>query len=436
MSAPAFVSAPFSRRTWAEFLYAVVGLPLCIFGFVLTVVGLSLGTGLSVIYLGLWVWAGTVLIGRGLGALDRGLLNSLLHERIATPRRPPKERGLWGRLHRRLTDPVGWRGIGFQLVRFPLAVATFAVTVTFWATTLGAMTYWAWYRYLPTQTDQTGKQHRAWAIYYNDQTRHGYWVDTPKRVAVCTIAGVVFFWLTPWIVRGFVAMIRALGRALLGPVSMGQRVRDLEESRTQAVTTATERLRGIERDLHDGTQARLVALAMNLGQVKEDLDNADADASAAERVRILISDMHQQTKDTLAELRDIARGIHPAILDNGLEAALASLASRAPFPVRVEVSLPQRPTPTTETITYFIAAELLTNAVKHSAAHSADIAITEEHGLVRLRVSDDGRGGALRGAGSGLEGVATRLAAVDGELELDSPVGGPTVAVATLPLRA
>jgi len=429
-----FVSAPFRRRTWAELLYVLVGLPLCVVGFALTIAGLAYGGGLSLIYIGLWVVAGTVLLGRGFGALDRGLLNSLLHERIAVPRRPPKAHGVWGRLRRRLTDPVGWRGLAFQVVRFPLEVATFVVTVTFWALTLGAMSYDIWYRYLPGEVDQYGVTHHGASFYYNDATRHGYWVDTPKRIVVCTLAGVVFFWLTPWIVRGFVAMHRALGRALLGPVSMNQRVRDLEETRTEAVTSATERLRGIERDLHDGTQARLVALAMNLGQVKEDLDNGDEEA--AERVRMLIADAHQQTKDTLAELRDIARGIHPAILDNGLEEALVSLAGRAPFPVRVEVSLPERPTPTAETIAYFIAAELLTNAVKHSAARYAEISLAAENGRLRLRVSDDGRGGALRGAGSGLDGVGRRLAAVDGELELDSPVGGPTTAVATLPLRA
>lgn len=429
-----FVSAPFRRRTWAELLYALVGLPLSIIGFALTIVGLVYGTGLSVIYLGLWVVAGTVLLGRGLGVLDRGLLNSLLHERIAVPRRPPKAAGVWGRLRRRLTDSAGWRGLAFQIVRFPLAIVTFVISVTFWVLTLGAMSYAVWYKYLPGEVDQYGVTHHGAQFYYNDATRHGYWVDTPKRIVVCTLAGVVFFWLTPWIVRGFVAMHRALGRALLGPVSMNQRVRDLEESRGQAVNSATERLRGIERDLHDGTQARLVALAMNLGQAKEDLDNGDE--AAAERVRMLIADAHQQTKDTLAELRDIARGIHPAILDNGLEAALFSLASRAPFPVGVEVALPERPTPTSETIAYFIAAELLTNAVKHSAARSADISLSAQNGRLRLCVSDDGRGGALLGAGSGLDGVGRRLAAVDGELDIDSPVGGPTVAVATLPLRA
>jgi signal transduction histidine kinase len=430
-----FISAPFRRRTWAEFLYALIGLPLCIFGFVITIAGISLGTGLAATYLGLWVVALAVLIGRALGAMDRALLNSLLGERIATPRRQPPARGFWGRLRRRLSDPVGWRALAFQFVRFPLAVATFCVTVTFWAASLGASTYLIWRKYLPAQTDQYGTVHHAWALYYEDDTRHGYWVDTPTRKAVCTIAGIAFIWLTPWIVRGFVALQRALGRALLSPVSMNQRVRDLEESRAQALTAATERLRGIERDLHDGTQARLVALAMNLGQVKEDLEHADQQEAAA-RVRSLIANAHQQTKDTLAELRDIARGIHPAILDNGLEAALASLASHAPFPVSVEVSLPRRPTPTTETIAYFIAAELLTNAVKHSGARTARIAIAAGHETLRLCVADDGRGGALRGAGSGLEGVAARLAAVDGELELDSPIGGPTVITATLPLEA
>jgi signal transduction histidine kinase len=431
---PSFLTAPFNRRTWNELLYALIGLPLAIFGFTWAVTAVSVGAGVAPTVFGLWFLATAILSQRWLGALDRNLLGSLLGEQIAAPRPVRTARGKFDWARTRLSDPVAWRAWAYEIIRFPLAITTFAFTVAFWAAGLGGITYRIWYRYLPALYDQYGHAHHGMILFYNRTTRHGYWVDTTPRIIGLAAAGVLLFWLTPWITRGFVNLHRALGRALLGPVSMSRRVQDLEETRTRAVTAAADRLRGIERDLHDGTQARLVALAMNLGQVKEDLEVGDP--RTAERARELIDQAHRQTKEALVELRDIARGIHPAILDNGLEAALASLAANAPFPVSVGVELPQRPSPTSETIAYFTIAELLTNAVKHSGALGAQIIVTALNQTLRLVVTDDGRGGALRGGGSGLAGVADRLATVDGGLHITSPIGGPTTVSATLPLRA
>lgn len=431
---PGFFTAPFHRRTWSELLYAFAALPVACAGFVWAVTAISLGAGLAPTFFGFWVLAGAILSMRWLGAFDRHLLGALLGERITAPRPPRRATGGFGWLRARLTDPVAWRVLAFQFVRFPLAIATFTVAVTSWSIALGGVTYWFWRPFLPAQRDYNGVYHRGTEVFSDTATGHGYWLDTPQRVAALTAVGVLFWWLTPWIVRGLAAPHRALGRALLGPVSTSRRLHDLEESRTLAVASATDRLRGIERDLHDGTQARLVALAMNLGQVKEDLE--DTDPRAGERARELIARAHSQTKETLAELRGIARGIHPAILDNGLDAALASLASHAPLPVAVEVDLAERPSASSETIAYFTLAELLTNVVKHSGARSARIRVEGRDGTLRGSVADDGRGGALRGAGSGLAGVAQRLGTVDGELEIESPIGGPTVVTVTLPLRA
>lgn len=428
-----FWRTPFHRRAWAELLYGLIGLPLGVVGFSLSVTFLFAGIGTVVTVIGIFLLAFTVIFSRWLAAMDRSLLNGLLGERIATPRRFRSERrGLLGRPLARLGDPVGWRGLAFQVVRLPLAVATFGFTVVFWAYTLGGMTYWFWRRFLPAQMGSDGHLHRAASLWNSDTS--GYWIDTWPRVTVTTVTGFALFWLAPWIVRGFVSVERSLGRGLLGPTSVSQRVRELEQTRSEAVTSSNEQLRKIERDLHDGTQARLVALAMHLGQAKEDL--ASDDPAAAERARTLIEGAHQQTKETLTELRDLARGIHPPILDNGLESALISLGARSPIRVNLGIELPRRPSTTTETITYFSIAELLTNAVKHSAASAISVRVRTRGEQISFSVADNGRGGAVLGGGSGLDGVQRRLATVDGTLEVDSPLGGPTTISGVLPFDA
>lgn len=428
-----FWRTPFTKRTWAELLYGLIALPLAVVGFSLSVTFLALGVGTVVTVIGIFVLAFAVVLWRWLGALDRGLLNGLLDERIQRPRRyRSTRRGFLGRPLSRLGDPVGWRGLAFQVVRLPLAMVGFVVTVTFWSITAAGLTYWIWYRFLPAQRGSDGQMHRAASLWNTDTS--GYWLDTWPRILVTALVGVALLWLTPWIVHGFVSIERALGRGLLGPVSVSQRVRELEQTRSDAVNTSNEQLRRIERDLHDGTQARLVALAMHLGQAKEDLASDDPEAAA--RARLLIEGAHQQTKETLTELRDLARGIHPPILDNGLESALVSLGARSPIRVNLNIDLPRRPSTTTETITYFSIAELLTNAVKHSAANAISVRVREQEGQVSFSVTDSGRGGAVLGGGSGLDGVARRLATVDGTLEVDSPLGGPTTISGVLPLEA
>jgi signal transduction histidine kinase len=423
-----FWNAPFRRRTWAELLFGLIGFPIAVFGFCVTVTLVSAGVGTAITVVGIFLLAFTVILGRWLGALDRAVLNGLLDARIPVPRRPvTKGSGLFGWLGARLRDGVGWRALAHQLLRFPLAVATFSVTVSFWAYSLGGLTYWIWYRFLPAQKGSDGLMHRG------AQFGSNYFVDTWPRVLVTTAIGLVLLWLTPWIVHGFASLERMLGGVMLKP-SASERVRELVQSRSDAVTSANEQLRRIERDLHDGTQARLVALAMNLGQAKEDL--ASDDPVAAERVRFLIEGAHEQTKETLTELRDLARGIHPAILDNGLEPALSSLGSRSPIRVTLGFDVPGRPSMTAETITYFAVAELLTNAIKHSAASAISVRVRQRGEQIVFSVADNGRGGAMLGGGSGLDGVQRRLATVDGTLEMDSPLGGPTTVTGILPYNA
>jgi len=186
-------------------------------------------------------------------------------------------------------------------------------------------------------------------------------------------------------------------------------------------------LRRIERDLHDGAQARLVALGMSLGMAEQKLAS---DPVAAQR---LLADARRGAHEALEDLRDLARGIHPPVLaDRGLEAAIAALADRTPIKVNVAVDVDRRPEPPVETAAYFVVAEALANAGKHSDADQVDIAVRREDDELVVEIVDDGRGGADP-AGNGLAGLARRVEALDGTLELTSPQGGPTTLRAVMP---
>jgi signal transduction histidine kinase len=236
----------------------------------------------------------------------------------------------------------------------------------------------------------------------------------------------------PWVVRGLVQLDRLLVSGLLGATTLTERVRDLEHIRTQTVDDAAARLRRIERDLHDGTQARLVALAMKIGLAKEELAGVNGPVDLAS-VRIAVDAAHQSAKAALVEVRDLARGIHPPALDRGLDAALATLAARSPVPVMLDVDLLTRPSPAVETIAYYCVAELLTNIAKHSGAHQARVTVGQSGERMRVRVTDDGDGGATQKGGTGLFGLAERVRTVDGRIDVESPVGGPTVIEIEMP---
>ena len=234
-----------------------------------------------------------------------------------------------------------------------------------------------------------------------------------------------------------------------------ERARELQERRARAVDESAARLRRIERDLHDGAQVRLTALAMALGEIKESLDAArrgrrrrggrgtgqregrsDGGIEEGTRTRMLVAAAHRNAKETLAELRDLVRGIHPPVLDRGLGAALGALTETSPVPVGLAVSITERPSPAIEAIAYFCAAELLANVAKHSGASRATVSVTGQDGRILMTVTDDGAGGARLAPGGGLAGLLERVQTVDGCLGIDSPAGGPTVIAITLPGHA
>jgi signal transduction histidine kinase len=213
-----------------------------------------------------------------------------------------------------------------------------------------------------------------------------------------------------------------------------ERARELQDRRARAVDDAAARLRRIERDLHDGAQVRLAALALALGEIKENLDAAAAGDQG--RMAMLVGAAHENAKETLAELRDLARGIHPPVLDRGLGAALSTLVEASATQVALSVSIAERPSPAIESIAYFCAAELLANVTKHSGASRATVTAGDQGGRLLMTVTDDGAGGASLAPGGGLAGLLERVQTVDGRLDIDSPPGGPTIITIELPSHA
>ncbi|MER6213012.1 sensor domain-containing protein [Streptomyces sp. NPDC001674] len=385
-SAPPPVRPAFDGATWKEIAHLLTNLPAALIGFVYTVVMLATAGGLAVTVVGLPVLLAGLRLSRALGVLERARARGLLGVRIDEPSPlpgPGRSGGFLPWLWSGIKDPVAWRTVLFELVRLPWGVLTFSIA----------------------------------------------------------LVGLFVLWpVLPYVVRVLANLDRAMVRGLLSPSDgLERRIAELESGRGVVVDTAAADLRRIERDLHDGAQARLVALAMGLGLAKEKLAE-DPEGAAA-----MVDEAHGEVKLALQELRDLARGIHPAVLtDRGLDAALSSVAARCVVPVRVAVRLEERPAEAIEGIAYFVVSELLQNVSKHAGARGAEVGVWREGSRLWVRVADDGRGGArLAGAagggvgvgGSGLAGLAERVRAVDGGFVVESPEGAGTVVVADLPWR-
>ncbi|UXY29240.1 sensor histidine kinase [Streptomyces sp. HUAS TT20] len=366
----------YDPHTWKEIAHLLVNLPMTLLGFTYAVTALFVSGMLTVTVVGFPLLAGALLGARQLGKLERARARGLLGVRVEEPSPLPlgKGGGLLQRLWLALKDPVGWRTLLYDLIRLPWGILTFVTVLT----------------------------------------------------------GLFVLWpVLPYIVRGLSNVDRVMVRGLLSPSDeLERRIAELESDRGVVVDTAAADLRRIERDLHDGAQARLVNLAMGLGLAKEKLLE-DPD-SAAE----MVAEAHGEVKLALQELRDLARGIHPAVLtDRGLDAALSSVASRCTVPVKVTADLESRPVAAIEGIAYFTVSELLQNISKHSGARSASVDVWRVEDRLLIQVWDDGRGGARLDGGSGMRGLAERLGAVDGLFDVASPPGGPTTVTAELPWR-
>ncbi|HWA66177.1 MAG TPA: sensor domain-containing protein [Mycobacteriales bacterium] len=411
-------------RTWGALAYCLFGFPLAIASFVFVVVSIAVSLGLSVTLVGLPLLGLAVAMSRGWGAAHRGLGRTFLGVEVVAPtvRRRP---GIVGYIGER----NGWRAILYMLLNFPLAIVEFVVAVSLFAYGLGGLTYPIWWHQVSQKVD--GKTVHGLAFGGGPNA----FADKPKWIWLIFAGGVALTVAWPWVLRGITRLDGVMIRGLLGPSEAERRIASLEETRSIAVDESAATLRRIERDLHDGAQARLVGLAMSLGMVKEELDGADSEIALA-RVRELVDTAHREAKGTIVDLRDLARGIHPPALDNGLPDALGTLTARSALPTSLRIDLPQRPSQAVETIIYFSTAELITNAVKHSGAHRISVDVRQVDHTVTLRVHDDGAGGAEAGQrlGSGLSGLADRVATVDGTMTIVSPVGGPTDITVSIPV--
>ncbi|WP_405586080.1 sensor histidine kinase [Streptomyces sp. NBC_01190] len=441
--APTALRAPVEARTWRELGYLLLNLPMGITGFVWTVTMLSLGAGLLITFIGLPVLVVALGGCRAIGFAERARARALLRLPIEEPGPVrTKGRGFFPWVGAQLGSGVNWRHAVYCLLHFPWGVFTFSVAVTLFTSGWGLLTYPLWHWAAPVYIGQQGVQA------YGDGGHRGWWLHTPLDLTLSVVAGALLVLALPWLVRGMAYVDRMLVAGLLGPSPLDTRVTELESDRGVVVDTAAADLRRIERDLHDGAQARLVALAMDLGMAKEKLLEDPAVGAA------MVEEAHGEVKIALQELRDLARGIHPAILtDRGLGPALSAVAARCVVPVAVTVELPGRPVPAIEGIAYFTVSELLQNVSKHSGASRAGVDVWRVGDRLMVCVFDNGRGGASGGAGgvgagpggvglagpglvgSGLAGLAERLDSVDGVLVVDSPAGGPTRVTAELPWR-
>ncbi|HUY52279.1 MAG TPA: sensor domain-containing protein [Streptosporangiaceae bacterium] len=441
-AARGIVTAPLTGRAWRQVAFCLAGVVLGAPGFALTlallVIGGLLTISLAGTFPGLLVLVAALRLARRLGSAHRRLARLLLGTQAPPLPKAVPGQGILGRVDSALRDPADWRAACYVLAKLPVAAAGLYILVMAWFGGLVDLSYplwWGWYHPVAPHWHSTGQGMAAGTGLPFTGFRLGFHVTSWPGTLLVAAVGVATLLLAPWLTAALCAIDQWLIRSLLGPGSLAARVRDLEQTRARAVDDSAATLRRVERDLHDGAQARLVALAMSLGMAKEKLGDGATDADLA-RARDLVGTAHSNAKEALAELRDLARGIHPPALDSGLEDALSTLAARSTIPVSLAVTIPERPTPAIETIAYFCAAELLANAAKHSAARTVTVHAAQRDGTLLLRVGDNGSGGADPDRGSGLAGLRERVRTVDGQLSVSSPPGGPTLVTVELPMHA
>jgi signal transduction histidine kinase len=406
-----------SARTWLAMTQHLAGLFFGLAAIFIFTFGLGFGVGFAFLGLvGIPILGVTLRLADWFARAERARFAFLAG--AAIPAWPAQNRAgyRWGVVPRlrAFTERATWAEIGYGLLRLPVSAVALTLSVAVWAAGLAAVALPGYGHDLPNGGPTIGSD-----VY-----------RSTADLVVSVIIGIVLLLAAPQLTRGLAAADVAFSRRLLGPRrDLAARVTELERSRERVVDAAETERRRIERDLHDGAQQRLVALAMELGRAKAKFAD-DLDAA-----KELVDQAHTQAKEALTELRNLVRGVHPPVLtDRGLDAALSGLAALCPIPVDVHVDVPVRPRAAVEAVAYFLVAEALTNVAKHSRASQAKV-VVEGHGYpgaLTVVVSDDGIGGAdVRG--QGLSGLADRVSGVDGTLSVESPVGGPTIIAAELP---
>ncbi|GLZ13183.1 histidine kinase [Actinomadura sp. NBRC 104425] len=408
---------------WRSAVFQVAGFAFGLAWLIGLTVGMTVSSALVVFWVGIPMLAAMMVLWRLAAMLERTLARLAFGVDIPTPYRPlPSGRNPLTKLKVMAGDPATWKDLLFLFLRFPLSLVEFVAAVAMWATT-------GTFLFLPLITAATpgGTEVSLGVV--------SFWADNPVGALPAVPVGLGLLVLSLYATRVIAIGHALLARALLGPSAsqaenreLRARTERLRASRARGVDAAEAERRRIERDLHDGAQQRLLAVAMDIGRARAKLDDDP------EGARALIEQAHAGTKEAITELRDLARGIYPAILtDRGLDAAISGLAGRARVPVEVTVDLPERPPAAVESIAYFIVAECLTNVTKYARATRATVRVAREDSWVVVEVTDNGVGGAVAHPGGGLAGLADRAATIDGMLIVDSPPGGPTVVRADLP---
>ncbi|MFC4913322.1 sensor histidine kinase [Actinomadura gamaensis] len=415
---------PFGRRFWAPALYLVAGGALSVVG-----VYYALYAGLAALVLSLTrvgaPASAAVLHGAvWMAEARRALASRLLAEDVPWPTRG-KRRDLRGWV-REQHGPLGYRAFGYLIASVPSGLLGLLSVLVTWAYGTLLLLYpllWRLRWNETTETDASGHVRHGFKL-------AGIWFDTWPRAIALSVVGALLLVAAPAATRAAARLDLRVLRFVFRPGPAERRIRALEESRSYAVEDAVATVRRIERDLHDGAQVRLVSVTIRLAMLKETLP-----PDAPPEVRELVDAAHEEARAAIGELRELVRGIHPPVLDKGLDAALATLGARSPVRAELATDLPERPSAAIESMAYFCAAELVANAAKHADASRLKIEAELAGGRLVLRVTDDGRGGAEVRPGGGLAGLADRVATVDGELTVHSPPGGPTTVTVTLPLR-
>ena len=394
----AFCAWAIDARSWKRILYLVLALPLSTFYSVVILTGLSIGLGVAILTLGLPL---VLMMGfwRWMARFERWLGQHLLGIPLPSPYRPSGETRWFARLLARTADVATWKDLAYLVAEFPLAVVNVIVVAGLLGPPLALIL-------APFSVD-----------------------DTAVGLALVP-AGLLLLPISVRLASAFAGVHAALAKALLTTGrehELSARVVDLRTSQARIIAAADSERRRLERDLHDGAQQRLVAVALNLRIARERMARGD-DALD------LVTMAGDEAQRAIGELRDLARGIHPAVLtERGLGPALRDVAGRCTVPVDVLEWPDERFPPTVEATAYFVASEALTNVAKYAEASEATVAVRREDDRLVVEVTDDGRGGADPSRGSGLRGLSDRIAALDGSLEVDSPVGEGTRVRAELP---
>jgi signal transduction histidine kinase len=399
------------RRT----VYLLISFALGTAWFVVLVTGLSTGLGMAITFIGIPILIGMLWAVRWMAQVERFCVAGLLGVDASAAYRRPSRPGLWASVQSRLGDPQTWKDLAYLFVQFPLGILWFVVAVTLWSAGLGLLLAPAYY----------------WAI--PDGIQLGIWqVDTLWGALALVPLGALVTAAAWFACDGLGRLHGAWAKLVLGSSpdpELTARVDDLRSSQARIIEAADEARRRIERDLHDGAQQRRVALSLKLGMARKRMENGGEGAAE------LIAEAHEESKLALVDLRDLARGIHPAILtERGLGPALEELAARAAVAARVTEMPADRLAAPVEAAAYFVVAECLVNVAKYAQASEAKIAARAEVGRLVVEVVDDGVGGADHARGSGLRGLADRVAALDGRLTVYSPADQGTTVRAEIPL--